>query len=107
MEDHDPVAIPLPIELDLSRRMDRPASPYGQWGQCHYVGTDISSRTDCPACGASQVQGCGVWPTPELNELWDDIVFAWNNDRAEIAAVVSAMYFEGGVLKQWRVSCPR
>jgi|GEM_PF-5594858 len=91
------MGIDLPITLTLSRPMERPTSPYGQCGQCQYVGTDIHLGTDCPACGGSQAQSCGVWPAPEFNELWDDIVFAWNNERAEIAAVVSAMYFEASV----------
>ena len=91
------MTIDLPITLTLSRPMERPASPYGQCGQCQYVGTDISLGTNCPACGASQEGACGLWPSPEFNELWDDVVFAWNNKRAELAAVVSAMYFEASV----------
>ena len=91
------MGIDLPITLTLSRPMERPISSYGQCGQCQYVGTDIPLGTNCPACGASQAGACGLWPSPEFNELWDDVVFAWNNERAELAAVVSAMYFEASV----------
>lgn len=91
------MAIDLPIEINLSRPMEPPVSPYATCGQCEYVGTDIHLGADCPACGASQAHACGMWPAPEFNELWDDIVFAWNNERAEIGAVVSAMYFEASV----------
>ena len=95
--------IKLPIDLSLLLPMERPASPYGKCGQCYYVGTDIQLGTACPACSASQVGNCGRWPSPEFNELWDDVVFAWNNERAEIAAVVSATYLEASVfdLMKW------
>jgi RNA polymerase subunit RPABC4/transcription elongation factor Spt4 len=91
------MSIDLPITLELCRPMERPSSPYGHCGQCEYVGTDISLGSTCPACGASQTNACGVWPTPEFQEIWDDIVFAWNNERAEIASVAAAMYFEASV----------
>ena len=91
------MGIDLPISLKLSRPMERPRSPYGQCGQCQYIGTNIHIGTDCPMCGASQAQSCGVWPAPEFDELWDDVVFAWNHERAEIASVVSAMYLEASV----------
>ncbi|HEY3245837.1 MAG TPA: hypothetical protein VGM03_21050 [Phycisphaerae bacterium] len=91
------MSIPLPIELHLTRPMTRPDSPYGQCGQCQYVGTDISLGLICPACGASQATACGVWPSPEFVELWDDVIFAWNENRPELCAVLCATYFEASV----------
>jgi hypothetical protein len=92
-----PMGISLPIELKLERPMQRPRSPYGRCGVCEYVGTDVRLRAVCPACGTMQAGSCGLWPSPEFEELWDDIVLAWNHKRAEVATVVSAMYFEASV----------
>lgn len=100
------MTIELPIALDLERPMERPESPYGQCGACQYVGTDAHLGGTCPACGQSFARSCGCWPNPEFIEIWDDVVFAYNHERVEMAAVASAMYFEAHVfdLIRWGTS---
>ncbi|MGB2781863.1 MAG: hypothetical protein WBD63_10335 [Phycisphaerae bacterium] len=86
--------IELPIEIPFDRPVEGPPSPFGQCGRCHQVA--IGPRT-CSGCDAKLPHGGDPWPRSEFAELWDDIVFAYNHERPEIAAVVSAEYFEASV----------
>lgn len=88
------MTIDLPIELSLDRPVERPDSPFGECGRCEYVRPDLRK---CPGCGIDLPTGGNPWPRLKFIELWDDVVFAYNAERPEIAAVVSAEYFEASM----------
>ena len=89
------MSINLAIELDFTRPITAPETPYWQCGRCQYVAIPSSISPCCPGCGGPP--GDGIWPETELIELWQDEVFCWNHEKAELATVVAAMYFEASV----------
>ena len=89
------MAIELPIYLELARPLQRPDTPYRQCDYCHYVAIPTGASFKCPGCAGPP--GNGFWPECELIELWNDEIFCWNNEKAELATVVAAMYFEASV----------
>jgi len=89
--------IELPIRVEPVRPMPPTESPYGQCGHCHYIGTEVILDGTCPVCGVHFSDGILCWPQPQMIELWEDEVFCWNHEKAELATVVAAMYFEASV----------
>ena len=90
-----------PIKIDLCRQqsgqLEAPQTLYGRCERCQHVSTELASKRTCPICKGDCQEGYTLWPDPELEELWRDEVAMWNEQRVELAAVVSAMYFEASV----------
>jgi hypothetical protein len=90
-----------PIKIDLCRKpsvqLEIPQTPYGRCEKCQYVSTELVLKRTCPICKGDCQEGYTLWPDPELEELWRDEVAMWNDNRVELAAIVSAMYFEASV----------
>ncbi len=85
------------IQIELKRPLQNVEPPYGQCDRCHYVSTDIVSNRICPICRCNHQGGYNHWPDPELEELWQDAIAMWNEERVELSSVVAAMYFESSV----------
>ena len=92
-----------PIKIDLCRQqsgqLEAPQTPYGRCERCQHVSTELASKRTCPICKGDCQGGYTLWPDPELEELWRDEVAMWNEQRVELAAIVSAMYFEASVFR--------
>lgn len=84
--------IDLPLKLDFVRPLSPPDTPYRQCNRCQFIAIPTQPDARCPGCGGSPADR--IWPEVELLELWHDEVFCWNHEKAEIATVVAAMYFE-------------
>lgn len=87
----------MPIQFEFTRPLKTPKTPFGQCDKCHYVSKELVSQRICPICQANYQQGYTIWPDPALEELWNNMVAMWNQQRVELAAVIAAMYFESSV----------
>lgn len=83
----------LPIDLKYERPLDPvPVPPFAKCS-CEHIDRDVQPGTFCSACGTPREYPT-VWPPVHLIEWWNEEVFCWNHERAELATIVAGVTFE-------------